>query len=298
LRLFLAGRRFEFERWLRNPRAQRELAARAWLRLRRPVRPVRTEYGTVFVDLRDTGVGWPLYVLRQYEEAEARFLRSCLRPGMTHLDVGANVGYLTAVAASRVGRSGRVVAVEPDPHNFRLLGRGIRANGWTQVTALNAAAGAESGAARLYKSGANLGDHRLYADGEARGRAAVKVPVIRLDDLFGPGQLAPPEVVKLDVQGYEGHVVRGLERVLAAGRPMAVLTEFWPHGMANAGTDPREDLATFRRHGFGCYRPVADGSVRPVGWDEVWGLVPPFDPAEPGAAWVNLVFSRGGVGAG
>jgi FkbM family methyltransferase len=298
LREHLADRRFHFERWLNNPRAQWETLAQVWLALRRPVRPVRTPYGTVFVDLRDLAVGRMIYTNRTYEEAETRFLLGVLKPGMVHLDVGANVGFLAAVAASRVGPTGRVIALEPDPYNFRLLSRAVRENRWPQVTALNTAAGAAPGTARLFKSDWNLGDHRLYADDEAATRATVTVPVGRVDDILVRERLPAPDFVKIDVQGYEWFVANGMERTLAGDRLRAVLTEFWPHGMRNAGGDPQGYLDTFRRHGFGCFRPTPAGGLEPVEWGAVWGLIPPFDPDEPDACWTNLVFARPQLFAG
>ena len=287
----VAARRFSLWRWATGP-GLREPAARAWVGLGRPVRAVQTRYGTVFADLRDRGVGRPLFVYRGFETTEIEFIRSRLEPGMTFLDVGANVGCYTVAAAAAVGETGRVVAIEPDPHNFALLTRGIAANGLRNVTALNIAAGPEPGIATLYRSAENLGDHRLYAEAQTGSRAGVRVPVERLDDTFDRLKLPPPDVGKIDVQGFEESVVRGMPKLLGGDRPMTWLTEFWPHGLANAGGNAAGYLAAFRDRGFGCAHVSADGRAEPVAWDAVWGLVPPLDPARPDFAMTNLVFTR------
>ena len=295
LRESLAARRFHMGRVLTTPVARREAAAKLWAKAGRPVRAVRTPFGTVYVDVRDQGVGLPLFCERIWEPAETHFLQSALKPGMTYLDIGANIGYFVSLAASAVGPTGRVVAVEPDPYNFGLLSRTVAKNGWPNVTLLNMAAGPERGTARLFKSGQNLGDHRLYADGDAAARDAVEVPVGPLDAEFAARQLPPPDVVKIDVQGYEELVFRGMRGLLAGDRPMSVLTEFWPAGIENAGGDPRAYLDVFRTGGFECFHPEPDGRLEPVAYDAVWGLIPPLDPAKPDWAMTNLVFRRGGV---
>jgi len=293
LRAALAEGRYR----LTHASARREAAARMWVAARRPVRPVRTPFGVVFADVRDRGVGLPLYRDRHWELAETRALQAVLRPGMTYLDVGANIGYFVALAASAVGPGGRVVAVEPDPYNFGLLSRTVRFNRWNHVTLLNMAAGPEKGTARLFKSGANLGDHRLYADGESNGRAAVEVPVGPLDAEFAARQLPPPDVVKIDIQGFEELAFRGMGALLAGDRPMTVLSEFWPLGITNAGGDPAAYLERFRAAGFACFHPEEDGRVEPVAWDAVGNLIPPVDPTRPDWAMTNLVFRRGAVPA-
>lgn len=291
LREFAARQRYAVWNALTGP-AARERATRWNLALGRPVRPVRTPYGTVYADLRDEGVGRLLYVNRGFEPHEVGFVVSRLRPGMTFLDIGANVGCYTVAAAATVGPTGRVISIEPDDHNFALLNRAVTANRFKSVTLVNAAAGAEPGTARLYKSGHNLGDHRLYADGQSDGRRAIDVPVVRLDDVFAERALAPPDVVKIDVQGFELAVMRGAARLFAGDRPMTVLTEFWPHGITSAGGDPAGYLGFFRDRGFTCRHIAADGRLTPTDWDDVWGLVPPVDPAVPDHAMTNLVFTR------
>lgn len=293
-RQFAAEKRSDLARWAANPHRGRILSASAWAALGRPVRPVRTRFGTLFVDVRDRYVGRPIYLTRTYSEvAEIRFLQDTLTPGMTYLDVGANIGFMVAVAASRVGTAGRIIAIEPEPDNFALLSRAVRANGWAQATPVNVAAGAEPGTARLFKSAHNHGDHRLYTDREADTRAAVDVPVVRLDALFAERQFPLPDFIKIDVQGYEHFVVRGMSGLLAGDRSLTVLSEFWPHGISNAGGDPQAYLDLFRAAGLHVFRLDHDGKPHAIEWADVWGLIPPLDPAKPDWAMTNLVFARG-----
>jgi hypothetical protein len=123
------------------------------------------------------------------------------------------------------------------------------------------------------------------------------VPVGPLDAEFAARNLPPPDVVKIDVQGYEELAFRGMRGLLAGDRPMTVLSEFWPLGIGNAGGDAAAYLELFRAAGFACFHPAADGRLEPVAWDAVGGLIPPSDPAHPDWAMTNLVFRRGGAPA-
>jgi FkbM family methyltransferase len=274
-----------------DPAARRDWLAQGLAAAGRPLRAVRVPHGRLWVDLRDVGVGRKIFVHRRYEEAEARALREFLRPGMGYLDVGGNLGYLATLAARLVGPSGRVVAVEPEPYNFSLLRRNLRLNAPGRAVAVNAAAGAAPGTARLFKAAENLGDHRLYADGEAGRREGVDVPVVRLDELYAANGWPAPDFVKIDVQGYEPFVAAGLEGLVTADRPRAVLTEYWPLGIRNAGGDPAAYLEWFRARGFAC-RLVGDGGAAPVGYGEIDARLPPLDPGHPDAQMLNLVFHR------
>src|SRR6202451_1053639 len=99
-----------------------------------------------------------------YEKAETAFFCAVCQPGMTFLDIGANIGYYTALASGRIGGQGRIVALEPDPENFSYLQRNVAANGARNAVCIQKAAAAESGVLRLHVNRENRGDNRLYAN--------------------------------------------------------------------------------------------------------------------------------------
>jgi FkbM family methyltransferase len=147
----------------------------------------------------------------------AVFERHC-RPGMTVVDVGANLGYFSLLAARLVGPSGRVVALEPNSENCRLLLSSLRLSGLSNVELLPVAADEAPGWA-YYSThvGSNGG---LIDDGDLLSRFGVVVPTFRLDDLVD----GPVGLLKLDVEGAEGRVVRGATRIIEQDRPV-VTTE-------------------------------------------------------------------------
>src|SRR6185312_2755012 len=145
-----------------EPRARRRHRARILAAIGRPFATVAINGLRLRVDLRDEGVGRPIFVDREYEPAETAFLRGSLRPGMTFIDIGANIGYFTTLAGGLVGSGGKVISFEPDPHNFDLLGRNTAANGIRNAETLNFALGEGEAEMLLYQSKSNYGDHRLY----------------------------------------------------------------------------------------------------------------------------------------
>ena len=104
---------------------------------------------------------------------------------------------------------------------------------------------------------------------------------------------APPvDFLKIDVQGYEHHALRGMAKLLDRNRQLAVLTEFWPHGIREAGGDPDEYLRRFADHDFRAFVFDSEVDEHEVAIENLMNLVPPFDPAEPDGSFLNVLFRR------
>jgi FkbM family methyltransferase len=147
----------------------------------------------------------------------AVFERYC-RPGMTVVDVGANLGYFSLLASKLVGSAGRVVALEPNSENCRLLLSSLRLNGMSNVDLLPVAADVAPGWAYYATHvGSNGG---LVEDDNLLSRFGTVVPTFRLDDLVD----RKVDFLKMDVEGAEGRVVHGATRIIEKDRPI-VTTE-------------------------------------------------------------------------
>ncbi len=162
--------------------------------------------------------------------AETAALRASLPPGGTFVDVGANWGYFTLVAAHAVGPAGRVVALEPDPRVHAELAANLARNGIRNVTALAVAASDQAGEATLAgyaDADRNRGVSSLVAApaGDAPSFAVRTAP---LDDLLDEQGIGAVDLVKIDVEGAEELVVRGMTRGLADGRYRRILVELHP----------------------------------------------------------------------
>jgi FkbM family methyltransferase len=153
------------------------------------------------------------------------------------LDLGANIGWYTALATKLVGAQGAVIAFEPDAANYRVLKHNVAlADQHGVAQAINAAVGDQQGQLPLYRSESNLGDHRLFSD--ATERNVVTVDVTTLDVFFAGRNESLPSIVKSDTQGSEAKILRGAAGLLAAGWRPVMVVEFWPFGLTRSGDDP------------------------------------------------------------
>ena len=173
------------------------------------------------------------------DKAERQLLKRILSAGDVVVDAGANIGIYSQFLARCVGATGVVHSFEPSPENFKRLQFATRK--LTNVRVSQAAVGECSGRSRLYLSDKLNVDHRTYAT-EGDSRRAVQIDIVALDDFFEPGQRV--DLIKMDIQGYELHALRGANRVLADNPAAKLLLEFWPYGLKRAGANWMDLLAT------------------------------------------------------
>lgn len=212
---------------------------------------VTTLYGPrVALDTSDTS--WmtaSLGVSRVLRVAVSELLRRLLRPGETFVDVGANVGYYTALASRWVGPSGHVLALEPQSENYARLQRSIELNVASNVRALQLAASDETGDARLFLDSASSIGHSLRDDS---ARRSVSIRADRLDSIFSaemPSGSAPG-VIKIHT-GVEPRVLRGASQLLERFRPHLL---FIHHPSAWRESD--DVYALLRKQGFRWFEVV------------------------------------------
>jgi FkbM family methyltransferase len=176
------------------------------------------------------------YRRRPYEAETAEVLARWLRPGHTFVDVGANHGYFTVLAAALVGPAGRVVAFEPNPVVAAALREVLARNGLAERVAVRPAALCDrDGTAPFFPSvSVNDGLSSLVPSREAldlgvlRADRSIQVPVESFDGFAERAGLGRVELVKIDVEGAEGLVVRGMERTLAERPPRRIICETVP----------------------------------------------------------------------
>ncbi|HEV2687012.1 MAG TPA: FkbM family methyltransferase [Bryobacteraceae bacterium] len=219
-----------------------------------------------------------------YEPPETRFFCAACRPGMTFLDIGANVGYYSALAIPRIGE-GRVIALEPDPENFKYLQATILANRANNVQAIQKAAGAAPGTTTMYRSSSNRGDNRLYANDLCD--QSCQVEVCTVDDLLAELGVETVDLLKADVQGFEGHVLEGMKQTIARSPNLTGMMEFWPVGLRSAGTSPEDFLNQLEHLGLRLYELTPKGKLR-------WLLDQrSLIHRHPGRRYTNIVFFKG-----
>ncbi len=178
------------------------------------------------------------------ERGERKLFRQSIKPEMTVVDVGANIGVYTRYFCRLVGNSGSVHSFEPDSTNFKHLQKNTRH--LSNVVINHSAVGERCGSIKLYISDAMNVDHRTFDSGD--GRRSIDVRVLSLDDYFQPGQ--PIDFIKIDVQGYELSVLKGARRILTENRNIKILMEFWPYGLTKASVVPCDVIELLLSLGF------------------------------------------------
>lgn len=165
--------------------------------------------GTLTVDVGRSSTERLLWLEGERAIAERHLLARLVAPGDRVVDVGANLGYYALLFARAVRPGGRVDCFEPEPQNVETLAENVRANRLEKSVRVHpVAVGEKAGSVRL--------DPGL--NGVVTEHGALEVPVRRLDDLDDlHGR--PVDFLKVDVEGYEGPVLRGAARLLARDRP-------------------------------------------------------------------------------
>ena len=166
------------------------------------------------------------------DRAERRLLKTVVSAGDVVVDAGANIGIYSKFLSSCVGPKGVVHSFEPAPEHFKRLQSVMRK--LANVRLCQVAVGECSGRGNLYLSDKLNVDHRTYTS-EGDSRRAVPIDIIALDDYFKPGERV--DLIKMDIQGYELHALRGANRVLADNPAAKLLLELWPYGLKQAGTN-------------------------------------------------------------
>lgn len=261
-----------------------------------------TPEGLFTFDVRDEGVGWPLALSGSWEPLETDLVKQLVRPGDLVVDIGANLGWYTTIAARLVGAEGRVLAFEPDAHNCVLLRSNIAQNHLAErVLVFEAALFERDCELTMESSVSNFGDHRVRAAAAVGGpsfysedaRATHKVSAVMLDGVLAKEKLAdrPIRLMKIDTQGAEVAIFRGARHALE--NTMFAIAEFWPYGIQRAGYGVGEYVDVITAS-FGSFARLNSHKIemRPIGdfRDDV-SLPPDQSPQTP-IGFSNYFFAK------
>lgn len=154
--------------------------------------------------------------LGSYEYAKQRRFASMVHPGDVVFDIGANAGFYTLLAASRVRPNGTVVAFEPLLENVRHIERHVQINRVDRVRIVQAAVGRNNGTARFQP-------HASRAMGRISDSGTMDVDLVSLDALCDARTIPDPTLMKIDVEGAELSVLDGASRMLKRAQPTIFL---------------------------------------------------------------------------
>jgi FkbM family methyltransferase len=226
-------------------------------------------------DLRDS-IAREVCFTGLYEPQETAVVRAVLKPGMTFVDVGANWGYFTLLAAHLVGRAGRVLSLEPDPRLFQTLSSNLAMNRLDQVRALQLAAADAPGLLNLAgfdeRQGnfglsriVEKGDIHLFGDGHADvakpvpgtgmgagtdGCRIFPVAARPLDHVLAEAGIDGIDLLKMDIEGAEGMALKGMQETLSRRRVRRLLLELHPSQLQEHGQSAAEIIGQLQEWGY------------------------------------------------
>jgi FkbM family methyltransferase len=180
-------------------------------------------------------------------------MKRTLKSGMTVLDVGANIGYFSALASGLVGNSGQVHAFEPMPQNLSRLRQNLSVFRWAYPHPC--AVGDVTGTAEIYFNDSEAGWASLLSSSDLERRAAIDV--IRLDDWARDHAVNRIDFMKMDIEGGEFHALQGAQEMLSRFRPI-IVAELNAVCLARDHRKPEDVLALLRDLEYGC-SPFKDG---------------------------------------
>jgi FkbM family methyltransferase len=190
---------------------------------------------------------------RLYEDPFLRLIKRNpeLFEGGDVLDVGANIGYTACLFAKAVKPTAKVYAFEPDRYTFDLLGETIREkNVAGMIEAMHLAVGANEGFAEVWHNERHSADHRVVTENFRRSiRDPAKistVPITKIDSFVNARKLSEISFIKVDVQGYEVPVCRGMTGTLERFPNLSICVEYDPETTRKLGFEPQELLDFFR----------------------------------------------------
>ena len=218
--------------------------------------------GIKLLVLANEDVGREIAFLKSYEARDAAFLSRLIEPEHVCLDIGANTGYYTMLMASRATR-GQVHSFEPVLLNWHLLNCGVILNAYTNVCLNNFALGDRAGTTEFSQSTDAAYSSLLPGTRKAQVRKFI-TKIETLDRYTATSGIRRVDVVKLDVEGAEGMVIRGGLSVFgsAARRPRIAMIELFDQNLAPFGTNVRQMVALMAEFGYTPFYIAQHGGPR------------------------------------
>jgi FkbM family methyltransferase len=207
------------------------------------------------------------YIRADYESNMFLALRGFLRPGMVCMDIGANAGLFTLFMAKHVGHEGKVYAYEPTPDTFQLLQKNIALNAFRNIVAENAAITEESGTVELHVGPPDLCVYNsigpvVHPDARGGQFSRVSVPATTIDEYCANHDVVRVDCVKIDVEGAEFQVLRGMRRVLEENLQIVLLIEFSRVTSTACGASVNVMAEWLAAMGFRLFRVTKKGDLR------------------------------------
>lgn len=204
-----------------------------------------------------------MYFSGRYElHSEAACFQSLLKPGMTVIDIGANLGLYSLVAAKAVGPEGKVFGFEPVPAIMKRFRENIALNQLPNITAVACAVGERIGSASFYLNEIKSENSGLGSLVRPIGDRMITVETITLDEFKIQNNIQKISMVKIDVEGAEHLVLDGMKGILHDDRP-TLLVEHNDAALSRAGSSAKALFDRIVSMNYSAFL-LKDGKMVPV----------------------------------
>lgn len=186
------------------------------------IAPARLWFGSWVLCLMADFFQRRIYYFGSHERKTEDLVHKLISQGATVLDVGANIGVYTMLAAKRSGVSGKVISLEPIPQTFQQLSESLRLNGYANVLVYNVAAWEQNRQLEMFCSETeNVGSYGV--DIKKGKQSGISVQAVRIDDFMSQLGILRVDLIKIDVEGAELSVLKGAIETVRRHRPILVL---------------------------------------------------------------------------
>ncbi len=202
----------------------------------------------MILDLNDFGISRELVLYGVHEKNSTEEVKRTITPGMSILEVGANIGYYSLIETKLAGPTGKLYAIEPSPYNFECLKKNLELNGIKNAYLHQAAFGEKRTKQKFYVYDKSNLSSFIKRDDLLMQSQEVEVEMITLDDFLNGKQV---DFIRMDVEGYEKEILKGAEKALSSdNKPKYFFIEVHSELLHKKDSSAREILEFLEKYGY------------------------------------------------
>ena len=203
--------------------------------------------GKILLNQQDVAVSGML-ALGAFEPYQMALFRQIVKPGMTVIDIGANIGLYSVIAGRLVGDNGKVFSFEPENKNYEFLSNNIKANNLKNVLLNKTAISNEKSTKNLFLFSENTGSYSLVDN--RKTNISIPVQTDTLDNILKQQSINRVDVIKMDIEGAEYMAFEGMLQIISNSTNLTMMIEFFPNAIKRFNKDPLQFLNKIKSLGF------------------------------------------------